>query len=363
MKNIILLTVLLFLSRLAFGQGGKKEVFICNGTNIRIKATSTGANGFEWRRNNQIIPGFSGSELLTSEEGSYTAVALNIDGCASDQSVIIALEFRKPVAVNDYIKGTRNTVAYISPLENDATSCAELDPATIVVKTTPGKGSVSIVDGQFVYQPLTDFSDVAEFKYTVRDKTGQESNIATVTVDYSGALPVVLTNFKAVKQESTTLLSWVTTSESNSEKFAIERSTDGKNWTGIAYVDAKGNSSENQDYAYTDNSPESGINYYRLKMIDLDGSLAYSIIRSVHFPEFSWATLYPNPVSHTLHISIRNKEVKKLRLINPTGQVLLRSDVSSKEMDLNMQPYSSGVFFVHLEQENGLVSIFKIFHE
>jgi hypothetical protein len=363
MKNLITVTLLLLLSRLAFGQGGRKEVLICNGTSVKLRATSLGANGYEWSKDGQILPGFSGSDLLISEEGTYAAVALNIDGCTSDQSVIIALEFRKPIAVNDYVKGIRNTAAYINPLENDATSCAELDPASLVIKTQPANGSVSIVNGQFVYQPVTDFSNQTEFKYTVKDKTGQESNLATVTLDYSGALPVVLTNFKAVKQESTALLTWSTTSESNSEKFVVERSTDGKNWITIGAVNATGNSSEKQDYTFTDNSPESGVNYYRLKMIDLDGSFAYSIIRSVHFPEFSWATLYPNPVSNTLHISIRNKEVRKLRLIDPTGKVLFSSEVTSKEMDLNMQPYSSGVFFVHLEQENGLVSIFKIFHE
>lgn len=353
----------MLISRLAFGQGGTKEVVICNGTNVRLKAQSVGATGYEWHRDGSIIPGFSGAELVVSEEGNYTALALNTDGCVSDLSVTVIIEFRKPVAVNDYVKGSRNTLVTIDALHNDEASCTALDPQTIVIKTQPLNGSVTIWNGQFTYKPDTDFSGQDEFKYIVSDKSSQESNVATVTVDYSGALPVSLTEFTALKQESTTLLSWVTTSENNSDHFVIERSVDGKSWTSIAEVEAAGSSNQEQKYKTTDNLPESGINYYRLKMVDSDGSFAYSQIRSVHFPEFAWAAIYPNPVSHSLHISIRNKQVRKLRLIDTAGKILFRSDVSNTEMELNMQPYSSGVFFVHLEQENGLVAIFKVFHD
>jgi hypothetical protein len=340
MKNKLAILLLTLLSRLALGQGGTKDVVICNGTTVKLKAQSTGANGYEWRKDNSIIPGFSGAELVVAEEGKYSALAFNNEGCVSDLSVTIIVEFRKPVAANDYVKGLRNIRTQINALENDEASCAELDPATLSIKTPPGKGSVSVVNGQFVYEPSADLANQDEFKYTVKDRSGQESNLATVSLDFAAALPVTLSDFKALKQESTTLLTWTTTSESNSEKFVVERSTDGKIWNAIGSVAASGTSSGDQQYDHTDALPESGTNYYRLRMIDLDGTYAVSRIRSVHFPEFSWANLFPNPVSHTLHISIRNKNVRKLRLIDPTGKVLFRSAVKEKEMELNMQPYS-----------------------
>jgi hypothetical protein len=336
---------------------------ICNGSSIRLKAQSNGAHGYQWRKDNEILPGISDSELVILEEGRYSAFAYNAGGCVSDQSVVITLEFRKPVAVNDYFKSNRNVSAHIDPLINDDTYCAELDPTSLSIKVQPANGSVSIINGKFIYQPSADFSAEDTFKYTVRDKNGQESNVATVTVDYSGALPVSLTEFTALKQETTTLLSWITTSENNSDHFVIERSIDGKSWIPITKVAATGSSTQEQKYQTTDNLPESGINYYRLKMVDHDNSFIYSQVRSVHFPEFSWANVYPNPVRHSLNIKIRNKKVRKLRLIDSSGKILLQSDVRSADMELNMQPYTSGVFFVHLEQENGLVAIFKIFHD
>ncbi|TDE17559.1 T9SS type A sorting domain-containing protein [Dyadobacter psychrotolerans] len=363
MKNIATVMFLLLLSRLAFGQGGTKEVVICNGTNVRLKAASTGANGFEWRKDGQIIPGFSGSELLISEEGNYAAVALNIDGCASDQSVVIILEFRRPLAVNDFYRGQKNVELTINTLDNDQSTCAEFDPNTLNIKSSPNFGNVIIQNGKFLYTPPTGFTAEAKFQYSVKDKNGLESNVATVTLDYTAPLPVTLTAFNAEKKESVSLLTWTTSEELRSDRFEIQRSTDSKSWASIGNIAARANGAQKQNYDFTDELPESGINYYRLKMIDSDGTLAFSQIRSVHFPEFSWAKLYPNPVSHTLHISIRNKQAKKLRLINLAGQVLYRTNILSKDMDLNMQPYASGVYFVHLEQENGLVSIFKIMHE
>jgi hypothetical protein len=363
MKNISTFMMLFFLSHLAFGQGGTREVLICNGSNVRLKALSVGATGYEWHKDGSIIPGFAGAELVVNEEGHYTALALNADGCVSDLSVVVIIEFRKPVAVNDYVKGVRNLPAVVDALYNDEASCTDLDPLTILINTEPSHGSVNIINGQFSYNPGKDFSAEDTFTYTVRDKNGQESNVATVTVDYSGALPVSLTEFTALKQETTTLLSWITTSENNSDHFVIERSIDGKSWISITKVGATGSSTQEQKYQTTDNLPESGINYYRLKMVDHDNSFSYSQVRSVHFPEFSWANVYPNPVRHSLNIKIRNKKVRKLRLIDSSGKILLQSDVRSADMELNMQPYTSGVFFVHLEQENGLVAIFKIFHD
>ena len=363
MKNLILINWLYFLSHLAFGQGGTKEVIICNGTNVRLKASSVGAYGYEWRKDLQVIPGFSGDELLISEEGNYAAVALNAEGCVSNQSVVIILEFRKPVAVNDFFSGKRNSTILVNALQNDQTTCAEFDPATLKLESTPAHGSVTIQNGIFQYVPEVDFDKIDTFRYSVSDKNGQSSNTASVEVNLSTPLPVTLISFEAVKKESTSLLTWTTTSETNSEKFVIQRSTDAKTWIDIGSLATSGGEFLKRGYDFTDSLPESGVNYYRLKMVDLDASFAFSQIKSVNFPEFSWAKLYPNPVSHILHISIRNSKVRKMRLINLSGQVVYNAAVRLKEIDLDMHGYARGIYFIHLEQENGLVSIFKIMHD
>ena len=352
---------MLLITRLAFGQGGKREVVICAGTTVRLQANSVDAYGYQWVRDNEIIPAFSGKELVISEEGNYSAYALNSDGCVSNQSVVIMLGFRRPIAVDDFETGKIGVAQLLNVLQNDQAVCSDLEGNTLAIQTQPRQGSIIKENNQFLYTP-TGPGEFDSFTYSVKDRTGLESNIAKVTIDLSKSLPVTLIAFDAVRKENVSLLSWSTTEEVNSREFEIQRSTDGKNWEVIGSVSAASNTTQKQDYEYMDELPESGLNYYRLKMIDKDDSFAYSSIKSVHFPEFSWAQLYPNPVSHMLHIDIRNSRVRKLRLIDFYGRTLFKSDVSSKELTMDMRSYVAGIYFVHLEQDNGLVAIFKLSH-
>jgi hypothetical protein len=93
------------------------------------------------------------------------------------------------------------------------------------------------------------------------------------------ALPVTLIAFKASQQEQSVLLQWATSSEVNASIFEIERSFSGKDWNSIGRVNATGEESTHQEYAFNDASPSSGSNLYRLKMVDIDGTYAWSSIR------------------------------------------------------------------------------------
>jgi hypothetical protein len=113
-------------------------------------------------------------------------------------------------------------------------------------------------------------------------------------------LPVTLTRFTAVAESSTVLLSWSTTEEANSDRFDIERSANGKQWSRIASVASQGDSKVLVNYSHVDASPLAGQNFYRLKMVDRgadgqDGMFAYSQIRNVSFKGEGGVAPYPNP--------------------------------------------------------------------
>jgi hypothetical protein len=97
-------------------------------------------------------------------------------------------------------------------------------------------------------------------------------------------------------------------------------------------------------------------------MIDQDGTFAYSRIRSVNFPEFSWAKLYPNPVNEVLQVVVNNRRVRKIRVIDSYGRVMYEGHVSSALMHVDMKSYVPGTYLIHLEQEDGMVRVFKIVH-
>ena len=87
--------------------------------------------------------------------------------------------------------------------------------------------------------------------------------------------PIILKSFSFTIKENTVNLSWQTLTETNNKEFDIERSTDGYHFKQIASVPAAGNSSSGRQYNYTDIHPDY-TNYYRLKQVDIDGTVSYS---------------------------------------------------------------------------------------
>ena len=83
----------------------------------------------------------------------------------------------------------------------------------------------------------------------------------------------------------------------NTDYFQIEHSTDAVGWSNIGNVAASGESTATLNYLLNHNGPVEGKNFYRLKMVDRDGTFAYSTIRKVSFSELLTALIYPNPVS------------------------------------------------------------------
>ena len=97
-------------------------------------------------------------------------------------------------------------------------------------------------------------------------------------------LPVTLTDFTARLDDTGVRLDWTTSSEINSDYFAVERSTDGYSYEPLARSKAAGESQIEQNYLYIDEGVTNrlaGIVYYRLHMVDFDGSSEYSPVVAV----------------------------------------------------------------------------------
>lgn len=113
----------------------------------------------------------------------------------------------------------------------------------------------------------------------------------------STVLPVNLISFNLKQQSSgSVMINWETASESNNDYFVIERSSDGKSFSKIgAVVRSLGNGAS---YSFTDEQPQSGANYYRLRQVDKDGSSTDLATRMVNVTLKSdhGFEVYPNPV-------------------------------------------------------------------
>lgn len=138
------------------------------------------------------------------------------------------------------------------------------------------------------------------FIYSMTDEAGTTSTPVAYTIATESALPVTLISFETSTEMNTVHLAWATASEENSRGFEIERSTNASDWTNIGFVASQSSetgSASRLDYSFTDTSIRKGISYYRLKMIDQDGTFAYSQIRSIRVDGGDQPLVYPNPVA------------------------------------------------------------------
>jgi hypothetical protein len=241
-----------------------------------------------------------------------------------------------------------------------ATGYAEIVPGTPTATITDFDPSKMVIYGSTGSGSST---DPFEFSYRLQDAAGAVSPPATYSVSTSSPLPVILTNFTVKKSEGmATRLDWATTAETNSEKFEVEHSTDAKTWNQLAVIAALGKSNELALYNYTHTNPVAGQNLYRLKMIDLDGTFAYSRIVSLSFDDVAKATFYPNPATDKVKVKLEgatSSDVTKITLFTVDGKVAYTANkLIQGEIDVtNLQ---SGAYVVTTTLRNGKTQNSKI---
>jgi hypothetical protein len=108
-------------------------------------------------------------------------------------------------------------------------------------------------------------------------------------------LPVNLVSFTAQPQTGNILLNWLTAAEGDCSYFSLERSADGANYTELARLPAAGGPDWGHQYLYTDNSPGTARNYYRLKMVSHSGAASYSGVVVANLSGYNSLVLFPNP--------------------------------------------------------------------
>ncbi|MFK7771760.1 MAG: T9SS type A sorting domain-containing protein [Saprospiraceae bacterium] len=143
------------------------------------------------------------------------------------------------------------------------------------------------------------------------------------------SLPVELTSFQAIQQNSQVHLQWETASERNTSHFSVERSTDGTNFIEIGSVLGSEDGVITHHYTLKDISPENGINYYRLKIVDNDNTFEYSNIEVVIFEETPAIQLFPNPVEKTIQLEgfDSNMDDVQLDIIDRNGKLIFSNKV------------------------------------
>ncbi|MFK8009098.1 MAG: PKD domain-containing protein [Saprospiraceae bacterium] len=183
---------------------------------------------------------------------------------------------------------------------------------------------------------------------------GNATYIDNIEITSTTILPVDLAEFTATwnKEEKVVDLDWKTLSETNNKYFEIQKSIDGNSWKRIGTKVGKGNTLLETLYDFQDVDPFVGINYYRLKQVDFDGTFEYSNIASVRVENFSSPiSVFPNPVSDLLNIQT-SENIENITLFNSVGlQFNLSVQESNHHYQLDVSSLSGGIYFLQINNE------------
>lgn len=186
------------------------------------------------------------------------------------------------------------------------------------------------------------------------------------------SLPVELVSFTAQKGSGEeVLLKWSTAGETNASHYEVEvakgeADLQAGRFTRIGQVQAAGNTTALTHYSYTDEEPgKTATRFYRLKIVDSDGSFAYSPVRSVVFNSTTRLQVYPNPSTGVFNLAYQLNTHERLDavLYDVKGRVIKTySQPGSAHLltiDLSPSTFAPGVYLLQTEV-NGKREFFKL---
>ena len=177
-----------------------------------------------------------------------------------------------------------------------------------------------------------------------------------------GLLPIKLESIVAEPKDCKVELKWGVVQEINATKYIIEKSKNGTQFENNGEVVAT-NNINGSIYTYEDKMPNAGLNYYRLKMIENDGTFTYSKIVSVKTScstNEQHVSIYPNPVKDkNVNITVNSLfgGSVMVNFISLTGQVIRKEkiilNIGDTHKTFRLNEFAKGIYLVRIIDDNG----------
>ena len=175
-----------------------------------------------------------------------------------------------------------------------------------------------------------------------------------INLYYRGPLPVLLSKFDLINENTKIKLIWEVDSEVDFEKYDIERSHNGKEFQKIGSI----SSNKNESYYFVDEKPNEGINYYRLKLIDKDGKYTYSKIVSIQIDKENYFFVENPVINNDAILVYSNFNDPKFSIYSLNGMEIrykLEKLNESKYLLKFIQRLKSGVYLLHQNVNDSII--------
>lgn len=208
------------------------------------------------------------------------------------------------------------------------------------------------------------FASNTETHFTLKLRARDCHDTSYCYLDFDWVLPVELTSFVSVIYKNDVTLKWITASETNNERFEIERSSgNSQQWNKVGTVPGFGNSSTPVSYSFNDNGLNAGNYNYRLKQIDFNGNSEFHNLNTevvIGIPgNFDLSQNYPNPFNPVTQIDfqIPDAGIVNLSIYDNSGKLVSVLTDGFKPAGyykalFNASDLSSGVYYYRLKSDN-----------
>ncbi|MFK7775666.1 MAG: T9SS type A sorting domain-containing protein [Saprospiraceae bacterium] len=275
-----------------------------------------------------------------------TPTVTNIDATAAPSANVVDFTGSGSGTSIDLLSGSSSDL--IKPTEEfKVTYVLEVDPNNCATAPATESNQSTVYGTDPCSRVANDLSDAS--LYTADNPTTFEVQ--------SSVLPIELSGFNVEVANCMVILKWVTASELNNKYFEIQHSLDGVEFRNIGQVEGNGTSSNLNFYSFPHEDKSIGINYYRLKQVDLDGTFTYSsIVSTSNKCADHPLKIYPNPVSineslildyegsvysKTISIVISNIQGQEIKTINVED-----IQASNGKIEVELTQLGTGIYFV-----------------
>lgn len=175
-----------------------------------------------------------------------------------------------------------------------------------------------------------------------------------------GSLPVVIwQDFNVFKtQDNKVKMIWVTSHETGSRLFEIQRSTNPDNFLTIGTIKSSGNMGSQNIYTFIDDFPGTGKVFYRIKHVDPDGVFKYSAVRLIKlYSDYHSYLIYPNPARNeiTVSFSVELQNPMEIRLYRQNGQLVKKiiATTGMNRFTLDISAEHAGMYYFQMLHPSG----------
>jgi hypothetical protein len=219
--------------------------------------------------------------------------------------------------------------------------------------------------GSVVYNKLQILSDLGStvlYGGTTETKDLSYNNHKKSRSDvviFTGVLDLKLNDFTAVRQGQNVFLQWHTSLENNIAYFEVQRAADIQSFSSLTRMLATGR--DYNAYSQIDYSPLKGKNFYRLKIVDINGKVQYSRIVQVNFNDASIVSVYPNPVTNgSFTVTVNTPGIKEAAVYNNYGVLINKFQFTGTKKEITTSLMARGTYYIVVSENNSVLKNEKL---